>query len=242
LLEGTLLTPIETRIIVTMVQSKNDTIRTEEILKKIGIANSTWSAEQAKLVSMGLIDKRLVRTLEGNHISIRMNYRLTEKGKLVGLNLLNIIKILGTEKSQAETRGGLMTDPGKDQMESDVLGATDEASEFGDKIGECVEIALDSFGSNLVTLVKNSLEVEHEILWEDLFKRSDDFESVLRDYFGLEASKKLRKLIAANIKARFDLEDSQNEDLSYLILLARRKAGFLSDKASPRVSTLEGGK
>jgi predicted transcriptional regulator len=235
LLEGTLLTPIDIRILVTLAQSKNGSLQTEEILEQTGIAMSTWSSKQGKLVSMGLVEKHFVRVMGDDHVLKRMNYALTEKGKLVGQSLVNVTNLLSPDR---DTPNSKINSPRIQSLQE----RNQPADDFQEKIGECIEVALDSFGSKLIELVKRSMEVEHGVVWETLPDRTQDLESVLRDYFGVEASNGLRKLIAANIRARFDLEDESNEDLSLLIREARQKnakfyavsLGTLSNEADPR--------
>ena len=215
------LTSIQTKVLIALARSKFGSLNTDEILDQTGIATSTWSAEQGRLVAMGLIKKQMIRVIELNHISKRMSYGLTDKGRMVGLNLLNITKILATdnENSKLSAESSLPNLQGN-RMES--ASVNRESVEFNDKISECVEIALDSFGTNLVDLVKNSLEVDHQIAWSELSENTQVFEEVLKDYFGLGASEKLKKLIIANIKSRFDLRGYQNEDLIFLISEARK--------------------
>ena len=208
--DRTHLSPIDDRIIVVLTKSKHGFLNTEEILKQTSIAASTWSAEQNKLVAVGLVTKRMVRVIEHDHISKRMTYGLTDKGKLVGLNLLNILEIMTTGEVE------------KDLSSRSLSHERSENGTFQSDICECVEIALDSFGSNLMYLVKKSFEIEYQVSWTDLPEKIIALEAVLKDYFGLRASEKLKKLIAANIRSRFDITGSKSEDLSYLISEARK--------------------
>lgn len=231
------LTPIQTRILEALATSKLGSLYTDEIIKLTGIATSTWSAEQGKLTSMGLIEKHLVRIIELNHISKRMNYKLTEKGKVVGSNLLNISRVLAVEKFNSKTSGEekslSQSKKGDRFLESGTN--SQENRDFERTIGECVEIALDSFGSNLVNLVKHSLETEHKIPWIRMADNPDAFEAVLRDYFGLQAAEKLDRLIAANLRSRFELKQDRIDDLSHLVLEARLKTSRDSSLKEPNV-------
>jgi hypothetical protein len=231
LLESNPLTPIDIRILVALTRSKNGSLHAEEILEETGIAMSTWSSKQGKLVSMGLLEKHFTRVMGDEHVMKRMNYALTKKGKIVGQSLLQVTTIL-----KDSPRPSLVTSPVF--AEEGSLGQKDQlpSTDFQEMIGECVEVALDSFGSRLIDLVKKSLEVEHGVSWNSLPEKTQDFESVLRDYFGLEAAIGLKKLIGANITSRFDLKELENEDLSSLILRARTKVagGKLSGKPFQR--------
>jgi DNA-binding HxlR family transcriptional regulator len=228
-------TPIQTKILIALVRSKDGSMYTDEILRQTGIATSTWSAEQGKLVALGLVNKHLVRIIEQDHVSKRMSYWLTERGKMVSLNLLNISRILAAEQAASKNTSeepGILRENKKDIFRPEA--GVKEAEEFRSKIAECVEVALDSFGANLVNLVKSSLELEHHISWAELPDRANVFENVLKDYFGLEASKKLKILIAANIRNRFGLENFQVEDLALIISEARKND--LKDVRNPEVA------
>lgn len=216
------LTPIQTRILIALAKSKLGSLYTDEIVKLTGIATSTWSAEQGKLTSMGLIEKHLVRIIELNHISKRMNYKLTEKGKVVGSSLLNISRVLSVGDFASKVSDEQLLRQSKDNR---IRSGTDTQSnqEFERTIDECVEIALDSFGSDLVNLVKHSLEAEHKVAWIRLAENTEVFETVLRDYFGLQAAEKLEKLIVANLRSRFELKENRIDSLSHLIIEARLK-------------------
>ena len=63
--------------------SKMEYLNSETILKETGIAQSTWSEEQNRLTQMGLLEKRQSRLMTSNVITRVMNYRLTDKGRLV---------------------------------------------------------------------------------------------------------------------------------------------------------------
>lgn len=224
MLDESHLTPIETKILIALIRSKHCALHTDEILRQTGIATSTWSAEQGKLVGMGLIEKHMVRIIENNQICKRMNYELTDKGKKVGSNLLNISEILSPDASEKQKIPDHSIFCNPKEIISDSLELASGSENFDDAIGDCVEIALDSFGSNLVNLVKNSLELEHSVQWTDLSDKIETFDAVLKDYFGVGSAQTLKKLISANIRSRFELGGSyQGDDLSYLISEARKK-------------------
>lgn len=205
-------------------------MQTEKILEETGIAMSTWSAKQGKLVSMGLIEKHYTRVMGDSHVLKRMNYGLTKKGRLVGQNLLDVTNILAStppESLPEKTLPIIGAQPEKgDQSKMD---------DVQEMISECIEVTLDSFGSKLIDLVKKSLELEHGVAWDNIQERTQDLESVLKENFGLEASKSLKKLISANIRSRFGLEERGEESLSHLILRARQKnAGVDSNRPFSR--------
>ncbi len=186
-----------------MLEAKDHTLNSEAILRDTGIALSTWSAEQGKLVEMGIIEKHLIRVLTNDSISKRMNYKLTDGGVAIALNLRNISKILSGTKSASRIVGK-------------------PAEDFEERIQECVEIGLESFGANLVTLVKTALECEHGVPWSRIPENPDKLLAVFRELFGEEASKKLETVISANIISRFALGSAQAKDLSSIISSARK--------------------
>jgi hypothetical protein len=171
------------RILLAMLNSKDRSLNSEAVLKETGIALSTWSAEQGKLGEMGLIEKHLVRVITHDSVSKRMNYTLTESGALVALNLLKVSRVLARTASAQIARS--------------------KNESFEERIRECVEIGLDSFGMNLITLVRSALESEYGMNWNDISNNPDQLLNVCKDLFGDEASKKLETLISANIAARF---------------------------------------
>jgi DNA-binding MarR family transcriptional regulator len=198
-----ILTPIQAKILLAMLRAKDHSLNSEAILRETGIALSTWSAEQGKLVEMGIIEKRLVRVLTNDNISKRMNYKLTESGVAIALNLSNISKILSGTRYGGRIAGK-------------------PAEDFDERIRECVEIGLESFGANLVTLVKTALESEKGVPWSRIPENPDRLLLVCREFFGEEASKKLETVISANIISRFALGSVQAKDLSSMISSARR--------------------
>jgi hypothetical protein len=187
-----ILTPIQVKILLAMLRSKDYSLNSEAILRETGIALSTWSAEQGKLGEMGLIEKHLVRILTSDSISKRMNYTLTKSGVAIALNLQNISRILSSSKDMVPSSKA----------------STNE--DFMERIGECIEIGLDSFGTNLVELVKKTLETEQEIPWNQVSEKPEKLSLVFRELFGDEAAKKLETLISTNIASRFGLEQSRS--------------------------------
>ncbi len=85
--------------------------------------------------------------MTSNVITRVMNYRLTDKGRLVALNLSNISKILAPDQfpilNTLETPG----------VPSSVI--QDEDKEIDEIIMDCIEIGLESFGMNLDELSKS---------------------------------------------------------------------------------------
>ena len=96
------LTQLQCRILSSMYLSKMEYLNSETILKQTGIAQSTWSEEQNRLTEMGLLEKKQSRIMTSNIITRVMNYKLTDKGRLVALNLANISRILAPDKFSSD--------------------------------------------------------------------------------------------------------------------------------------------
>jgi hypothetical protein len=202
-----ILTPIQVKILLAMLRSQDHCLDSETVIKETGIALSTWSAEQGRLGEMGLIDKHLVRILKSDSISKRMNYTLTETGVTVGLNLLNISRLLsGNDKAAA---------------------GTSKVESFEERILECVEVGLDSFG--VIMLLKTTLENEYGLHWQEISEKPEQFMSACRDLFGEEASEKLETLISANIATRFALQLS-NSSIERAITKARQSFSMINNE------------
>jgi hypothetical protein len=207
-------------------------LKTGEILVKTGIAPSTWSSEQSKLVMMKLIDKHIVRTIANGFISRRMNYSLTEKGALVALNLRNISEILNKDSTEFSSH---LKDQDAGPENTSVVANPQVNQELKKIVNECVEIGLDSFGLNLANLIKRAMEIEYGIQWEELSENTLEFKLVLTDYFGFEASKKIEKIIAANLRSHFPLDEIKTDDLSKLIPETSRRSLRASSSPNPKL-------
>jgi DNA-binding MarR family transcriptional regulator len=187
-------------------------LNSETILKETGIAQSTWSEEQNRLTQMGLLEKKQSRLMTSNVITRVMNYRLTDKGRLVALNLSNISRILAPDQLPGLEEAVLSVLPSDPvRMES-----IDERS-LDEKILECVEIGLDSFGMNLDELVKSEIERSGELRWEDIPKHPEKLEVQLNQLFGAGGSSTIESMIAANIRSRFGLRSIKSDKMVVLI-------------------------
>jgi hypothetical protein len=187
-------------------------LNSEIILKETGIAQSTWSEEQNRLTQMGLLEKKQSRLMTSNVITRVMNYRLTDKGRLVALNLSNISRILAPNQfSRMEVSElSLVT---SDPIRADFV---DETALDG-KILECIEIGLDSFGMNLDELVKSEIERSGGIKWENVPRHPEKLETQLNQLFGAGGSSTIESMIAANIRSRFGLRSIKSDKMAVLI-------------------------
>jgi len=206
------LTQLQCRILTAIFASKMEYLNSETILRETGIAQSTWSEEQNRLTQMGLLEKKQSRLMTSNVITRVMNYRLTDKGRLVSLNLSNISRILAPDQL-----------PGLDEVEVTAMPSdpvrTDLVVErsLDEKILECVEIGLDSFGMNLDELVKSEIERSGELRWEDVPKHPEKLEAQLNQLFGAGGSSTIESMIAANIRSRFGLRSIKSDKMVVLI-------------------------
>jgi DNA-binding MarR family transcriptional regulator len=187
-------------------------LNSETILKETGIAQSTWSEEQNRLTQMGLLEKKQSRLMTSNVITRVMNYRLTDKGRLVALNLSNISRILAPDQ---------FSDIGVSELNlvaNDPIRA-DPVDEKGldEKILECIEIGLDSFGMNLDELVKSEIERSGGLKWENAPRHPEKLEAQLIQLFGAGGSSTIESMIAANIRSRFGLRSIKSDKMVVLI-------------------------
>jgi DNA-binding transcriptional ArsR family regulator len=89
-------------------KSREHSLLVDEILAETGLAISTFSMQIGKLTVYGLVDKRRVRVMANSGISTRMNYELTEKGKIVALHLTHISRLV--KEDQYATHFHLLCD------------------------------------------------------------------------------------------------------------------------------------
>ncbi len=212
-----------------MYLSKIEYLNSETILKQTGIAQSTWSEEQNRLTEMGLLEKKQSRMMTSNIITRVMNYKLTDKGRLVALNLTNISRILAPDlfsPDSSELRG----------LRSSLKPAPNDEIDLDVKILECIEIGLDSFGMNLDKLVRSEIEKSDKIQWMQIARFPEKLEFHLRELFGAGGSSTIESMIAANIRSRFGLRSIRSNSIPALIgeirLSDRKSANSFSEKST----------
>jgi DNA-binding MarR family transcriptional regulator len=206
------LSPLQCRILIAIFFSKNEYLNSEAILKETGIAQSTWSEEQNRLTQMGLLEKRQSRIMTSNVITRVMNYKLTDKGRLVAMNLSNISRILAPDKFSLTTESEVSPTPA---FAESII--SDDQKEIDEKILECIEIGLDSFGMNLDELVKSEYEKSGELKWIQVSRHPERLVSLLNQLFGTGGSTSIESMIAANIRSRFNLRSIKSDRLQVLI-------------------------
>jgi DNA-binding MarR family transcriptional regulator len=183
------LSAIQSRILVALFQSENQQFMPNElVLEKTCIAQSTWSEEQKRLIDMGLLEKKAFKTIRTNNVCRIVNFRLTSKGRTVAFNLVNISRmIVQGQNIPLEASASLQTPLSIKDLEYEIM--------------EAVEVALDSFGINLIPLVKSRLP--ENVSWVEVARRPEILIVVLRDLFGKDGSSTVESMIAENLKSRF---------------------------------------
>ena len=206
------LTQLQCRILTAIFFSKIEYLNSETILKETGIAQSTWSEEQNRLTEMGLLEKKQSRLMTSNVITRVITYRLTDKGRLVALNLANISRILAPDQfSRIEISE--LNGASSETLRNELI---DEKS-LDEKILECIEIGLDSFGMNLDDLVKSEIVKSGELKWELIPRYPEKLEILLSQLFGGGGSSTIESMIAANIRSRFGLRSIKSDKMVALI-------------------------
>ncbi|HXQ92668.1 MAG TPA: hypothetical protein VN739_06650 [Nitrososphaerales archaeon] len=224
------LSQLQCRILSSMYLSKIEYLNSETILKRAGIAQSTWSEEQNRLTKMGLLEKKQSRIMTSNIITRVMNYKLTDKGRLVALNLANISRILAPDQFSLNPNElqGIQHFYSESVLHNE--------SDLNVKILECIEIGLDSFGMNLDKLVKSEVERSTKIQWTQIANFPEKLEYHLRELFGAGGSATIESMIAANIRSRFDLRSIRSNSIPALIaeirLTGRKSSNNFTEKST----------
>lgn len=192
----------------------------ETVLENAGIAQSTWSEEQKRLIGMGLLEKKAFKTLRTNSVCRIVNFRLTNKGRMVAFNLANISRMIlprhrdQLQKTQTSPRSGSLNE-----------------REFEFEVMESIEVALDSFGINLIPLVKSRLTQGDS--WNDVARHPEKLIMILRDLFGKDGCNTVESMIFENLKSLFGEEPLAREnDLIDLVAEFRQK--FVLDVVPPQ--------
>ena len=189
----------------------------EFVLKRTGLAQSTWSEEQLRLIQLGLLEKKSNRTISGKSVCKTVAFRLSNRGRAVTFNLANISRIIGPAQATVLVRTALHNDvfANSSVRNYNLRGQSNE--EFDKVILESVEVALDSFGINLIGLVKVGIQETTGVLWEEIVQRPDHLMTVLTDLFGADGAKTIETIISANIVSRFNLQMDEITGLVNLI-------------------------
>jgi|SRR5579872_5405602 len=203
---GPELTAIQSRILIFLFRSPQDEFMdNRRVLSGAAIAQSTWSQEQKRLIRKQLIEKRSFRSIRGDSVCKTVRFRLTSRGRAVALILSQISKI--------------MIAPFQDSTTKSVESEFQSAEELERGIMEAIEVALDSFGINLIPLVKNKLEIEYLTPWNEILRYPDRLLAVLKDLFGTDGGTTIESMILDNLRFRFESLNLMNRrsDLPMLI-------------------------
>jgi DNA-binding MarR family transcriptional regulator len=199
---------LQSKILAAIYFAEGEYVTTEMILKQTGIAQSTWSEEQNRLIANGLIEKKQSKVMSSKVITRIMNYKLTEKGRLVAHNLSNISRIMapGQFVSKEPVR---IEKVAREEMRMSY-------TEIEQTLLECIEVGLESFGMNLDKLVKEEIQAEG-MSWEEITKNPDRLVFHLNELFGRGGALTIEQMISANIKSRFDLRSIASDSLYSII-------------------------
>jgi len=176
----------------------------EDVMKS-GIGHSTWSEEQKKLIEMKLLEKRSLRVIRGKSVCKTVNYKLTDKGRAVAFNLSCISNMISSRELSEKLNPQTL---GRDELDRAIM--------------ESIEIALDSFGINLLPLVKGEMEAEGTCHWNEAIHESQRLIMTLRGLFGQEGANTIESMVVDNLKSRFDFE-SKKSDMRDLIAELKHK-------------------
>jgi hypothetical protein len=187
-------------------------VNNEAILKGAEISRSTWAIEQNNLLDLGLIEKRFTRSLSDRNILRTVNYRLTERGKAIAANLLEISRILDSASIpiRVGTQNSMLPNILKPRLYT-------EDSDTNGKVLESIEVALEGYGVNFLEDVRAELSSRHKVQWDKIPQQIDLLIQVLMDFFGVEGAKTIESMICANIGSRFDLHARETDDLQSLV-------------------------
>ncbi len=205
------LSGIQSRILLVVFQSGQQFVSNEDVMKS-GVGHSAWSEEQKKLIELRLLEKRSLRVIRGRSVCKTVSYKLTDKGRAVAFNLSCISKMISSPEMSEKLNLRTLS---RVELENEII--------------ESIEVALDSFGINLLPLVKGIIEDEGSRRWKEVIHDSQQLITTLRGLFGQSGASTIESMVVDNLKSRFDFESKEN-DLNNLIseLKQKNSAGQLS--------------
>jgi hypothetical protein len=206
------LNEIQSNILIVILTAGVDFVNNEFVLNAAGISKSTWAAEQNELAKLRLIEKIPSRIITNGKILKTVNFRITEKGQLVALNLLRISAILESKNEVSVQDLG--------ELKAQELLMRFDGNHFVDcsnEIREAIEVAIESYGTNFLRDVRIVLEREHHVKWFDIVNNTEKLSFVLRDFFGLKGAKTIESMICDDVRSRFGLDPRKNDNLQSLI-------------------------
>ncbi len=211
-------TRIQSKILVTLFRFGLQYVNNENFLKASGIAQSTWSEEQLRLLELGLLEKKSFRVMTGSNVFRTVAFRLSGCGREVAFNLLNISRILDRSETNAFQIFGKSEPIGK-------IGVV-EGKEIEKILLEAVEVALEGFGRDLLDLAKATIEVERNTTWENVVGVPDQLVEVLREICGRDGSEVVEAMICQNVRSLFGIDVIESHSLSSLINEVKQKANL----------------
>lgn len=212
------LTSLQSRIITSLFQMGSSSLNNEAVLRQTGIAQSTWSEEQNRLIAMGLLEKKAAKTMTSNMVTKTVSYSLTDRGKIVAFNLLHISRLISIPKVTEAKLSRIFELHSREYLDPSI-----SEEELRKGVMECIEIALDGFGINLTHLVRVTVEAETDLKWHDTPTKPEQLKSVLTELFGPEGAYSIEAIIASNIRARFEAPMIKTNNLAVLISEIRNR-------------------
>jgi Mn-dependent DtxR family transcriptional regulator len=200
---------LQSRILAAIYFADQEFVTTEMVLKETGVAQSTWSEEQNRLIESGLLEKKQSKLMSSKVITRVMQYKLTDKGKLVAHNLTNISRIMAPEHFVTRISTKTNIEPGMQHLDS-------SSNELVDALMECIEVGLESFGMNLDKLVREQVQAAG-LLWKEVATNPEKLVFHLTELFGQAGALTIEQMIAANIKTRFDLRSISSDSLTSIV-------------------------
>ena len=204
------LTGIQSKILIAIHELGESRVNNESILKYTGISRSNWAVEQNRLIELGLIEKKSALCMSQDNVFRTVNYGLTERGKVITHNLLDISRILRSVAELKESSKFLHeATPG-----------------FLDQVRECIEVAIEGYGVNFLGDVQDTLVANYHVVWGEIPRRPETLMHVLKNFFGADGAKTVEDMISSNIRARFHLGEKACADMKSSIENAYLKHGM----------------
>jgi len=207
------ITRVQSKILVSLFGFGHQFVRNENFLKATGIAQSTWSDEQPRLMDLGLIEKKSFRVMGRSNVFTTVSFRLSPSGRKVAFNLLNISRVLSSTSiigvNKNEHMAEILTKSKEKQVQQVLL--------------ESIEVALESFGPDLLELVKGAIEVEKKIAWERVAEAPEVLMQVMKDICGQDGSEIVAAMISENIRSLLGLERRESPELVSTMQEAKQK-------------------
>ena len=158
------LTATQSRILLSMFLLERP-LYTKEVLDSVDIPQSTWSSIALAFSKAGLITKQQRREIDNGRVKFYTLFSLTERGKIVAKNLVEIYRKL----SEAEM-GSLSV---CEIEETESYSSKPIIKSLDDKILDCIERGLDTFGQSTMDQVRIVVALAGNLNWSLVPKKPD---------------------------------------------------------------------